>query len=488
MTSLPGPYGIGDMGPEAIEFLDFLAAAGFSWWQVLPLNPPGYGNSPYQPWSAFAGNPLLISPDRMIEEGFLRHSDLASLPRIESTDRVDFDHARSVKGELLRIAFKRFSPDEAYRQFCREEREWLEDAALFKALSDHFDWRPWTEWDRDLSLRDQNALDRAGEILRDNVEFHRFCQYLFFIQHQHLKREGEKRGIGLIGDIPIFVAHDSADVWKNGHLFALDSEGMPINVAGVPPDYFSKTGQRWGNPLYRWDKMKEEGYRWWIRRLRMNLRLYDIVRIDHFRGFEAYWEIPAGEKTAVNGRWVPGPGEEFFVKVMQELDQPRILAEDLGDITPEVEALRDRFDFPGMKVLQFGIGDPSSIHLPHNYRSTRAVVYTGTHDNDTTLGWWKDLDKRGKRFLREYVGKSTLGRTRKRDVVDEMIRLALASTAELAMIPMQDLLGLDSDARMNRPGAESGENWSWRMESGGPDEELVERIAGLLGLYTREKW
>ncbi|MCB0711001.1 MAG: 4-alpha-glucanotransferase [Ignavibacteriae bacterium] len=487
ITSLPGPYGIGDMGPEAIRFLDFMVKGGMAWWQILPLNPPGYGASPYQSWSAFAGNPLLINPDQMIEDGFLRHSDLASLSRLESTDRVDFEQAREVKQSLLRKAFAGFVPDDAYRAFCQAESGWLDDAALYKALSNHYDGRPWTEWEKDVSRREPEALRKVVGILRNEVEFQRFSQYIFFLQHVRLKREANERGVGLIGDIPIFVAHDSADVWTHQHLFHLDEEGEPTVVAGVPPDYFSKTGQRWGNPLYRWDVMRESGYRWWINRLQMNLRLYDIVRIDHFRGFEAYWEIPAVEKTAVGGKWVEGPGADFFERALNELDQPQILAEDLGDITPEVEMLRDQFNLPGMKVLQFGIGDPSSTHLPHNFLSPHTVVYTGTHDNNTTLGWWKDLDKRGKRFLREYSGKSSLGRTRRRDVVEEMIRLALSSTASIAIIPMQDILGLDSDARMNVPGAKSDTNWSWRMGSESLDEKLAEEFAELLELFGRGK-
>ena len=489
LTSLPGPYGIGDMGREATTFLDFLEETGMSWWQMLPLNPPGYGFSPYQPWSAFAGNPLLISPDMMIEDGLLRASDLVSLPRIESTDRVSEENVPSLKWEILRKSFERFTPDNSYVQFCEQERDWLEDAVLYKGLSDYYDGRPWTDWEAGVAGRDPEALRRAGAILREEIEFQRFVQYIFFKQHDRLKREANGRGIGLIGDIPIFVAHDSADVWAHQHLFALDSKGMPTVIAGVPPDYFSKTGQRWGNPLYRWEVMQENGYRWWTERLRMNLRLYDLVRIDHFRGFEAYWEIPAGEKTAVNGKWVKGPGADFFFTALGELHgqlhQPRILAEDLGDISPEVEMLRDQFSFPGMKVLQFGVGDPSSIHLPHNFHSPHTVVYTGTHDNNTTLGWWKELDKKGKAFLREYSGKPTLGRTKRRDVVQEMIRLAFSSTASLAIIPLQDLLGLDTNARMNVPGAESGENWLWRLKEGGLQEVDREELGGMLELYSR---
>ncbi len=487
ITSLPGPYGIGDLGPEATRFLNFISQAGGTWWQMLPLNPPGYGNSPYQPWSSFAGNPLLISPDRMIEDGYLRHSDLAHTTRLESLDRVDFAHAHHLKNDLLRKAFQRFTPDEEYLHFCEEEGSWLDDAVLFRALSEYYDGRPWTQWDGDIAGREPEALVRAAEILDEELSFHRFAQYLFFKQHALFRKDAAERGISLIGDIPIFVSHDSVDVWSHQELFYLDDEGEPTYVAGVPPDYFSKTGQRWGNPLYRWDVMKEQRFQSWIERLRMSLRLYDAVRIDHFRGFESYWEIPVDEKTAIEGRWRKGPGEDFFVTVMAELGSPPILAEDLGDITPAVEALRDQFGLPGMKVLQFGVGDPSSVHLPHNFGSSNTVVYTGTHDNNTTLGWWKNLAKKEKQFLRHYTGKASLGRTERREVVQEMIRLALASTGSLAIIPMQDVLGLGSEARMNVPGAKEQANWAWRMEQESFDGKLAEQIADALNLYGRKR-
>lgn len=485
ITSLPGRYGTGDLGPQASRFLDFLAAGSQRWWQVLPLNPPGYGNSPYQCWSAFAGNPLLVSPDLLLADGLLVESDLPDLSDGESTDRVDFALAHSVRPHLIGVAFSRFHPDDDYRRFCEEEKSWLEDAALFKALSDHYEGRSWTEWDAKLAHRDPKELEKARKTLRDAVEYHRFAQYLFFRQHAKLRAEAGEKGIGLIGDIPIFVAHNSVDVWANQHLFSLDEGGNPTVVAGVPPDYFSETGQRWGNPLYRWDLMAEDGYAWWIARLRAALRLYDAVRIDHFRGFQAYWEIPAQEETAVNGKWATGPGEAFFEVVMRELENPAIFAEDLGVITPEVESLRDNVGLAGMKVLQFGVGDPRSPHLPHNFASPNCVVYSGTHDNDTTLGWWEGLPREGKDFVRVYSGKGSLGKRRKGEVPEEVIRLAFASTAGLAIIPMQDLLGLGSESRMNLPGASSDANWSWRMAEDAMPEEVSERLACLVGIYGR---
>lgn len=489
ITSLPGKYGIGDLGPEAVRFLDFLAAGGQRWWQVLPLNPPGYGNSPYQCWSAFAGNPLLVSPALLLADGLLVESDFAELPADEPEDsapsRVDFGLAESVRPHLIGVAFSRFQPDEEYRRFCEEEKEWLEDAALFKALSDHHGGRPWPEWDAGLAQRNPQALEEARKSLGDSIAYHRFAQYLFFRHHARLRAEAAERGIGLIGDIPIFVAHNSADVWAHQDLFLLDETGNPTVVAGVPPDYFSKTGQRWGNPLYRWDSMAGNGYAWWLSRLRSALRLYDAVRLDHFRGFEAYWEIPAGQETAENGRWVPGPGAEFFDAVGRELDNPAIFAEDLGMITPEVEALREATGLPGMKVLQFGVGDPGSPHLPHNFASPNCVVYTGTHDNATTLGWWEDLPRREKDFVRLYCGRGALGKRRKGEVPEEMIRLAFASTAALAVVPVQDLLGLGDEARMNIPGASNNENWSWRMAPDALHGELAERLAGFVQIYGR---
>ena len=484
ITSLPGPYGIGDMGPEAYRFIDRLADAGASCWQVLPLNPPGYGWSPYQPWSAFAGSPLLISPEKMKEDGLLSAKELRAIGTMPSRDRVDHAAAERLKEGMLRTTFARFEPDAAYESFRRSHAFWLDDAMLYRALRVENAERPWTEWGRELASRAEQALDAARARLADEIAYHTFVQYQFHRQHEALRARAAAAGVRLFGDIPIFVAHDSADVWAHRDLFALDAAGSPTVVAGVPPDYFSPTGQRWGNPLYRWDRMQHDGYRWWIERLRAALGLYDIVRIDHFRGFAAYWEIPAGNPTAEGGRWVAGPGDAFFRHVYDALGAPAIVAEDLGDITPDVEELRDRVGLPGMKVLQFGMTDPRSTHAPHNFATRRAVVYTGTHDNDTSIGWWSKLTTKEKGVVRDYVGRKGLGRP-KGEVADEMIRLALASVAGLAVIPMQDLLRLGSDGRMNMPGKSTGTNWSWRMRHDAFTREIVTRLGRWNEVYGR---
>ncbi len=476
-TSLPGPYGIGDLGPEAIGLLDFLAASGQSLWQVLPLNPPGYSNSPYQCYSAFAGNPLLISPERLVRDGLLEQALPADAP-LFPVGTVDFEAAVRFKTGLLRTAYDGWKPDRDYEAFVTASASWLEDYALFTALSESRDGRPWNEWEPELALRDPKALKKVGQELKDEVGYHRFVQYLFHRQHGELKREAAKRGIRLTGDIPIFVAHNSADVWAGRSLFHLDAEGSPTHVAGVPPDYFSETGQRWGNPLYRWDVMARDGYAWWIERLRTALTLYDIVRIDHFRGFEAYWEIPAAEETAINGRWVPGPGAGFFRAVRSALGEAPILAEDLGVITPKVEALRDMFGLPGMKIIQFAFSAPDNVYLPHNYTSPNCIVYTGTHDNDTTCGWWTGLPKRDRAFIQAYIGKRPV------DISWEMMRIAFGSIARMAVTPMQDLLSLGSEARMNTPGT-SAANWGWRMKDGMLTEALRAKLWELTAVYGR---
>ena len=452
ITSLPGPFDSGDLGPSADRFLDWLAEVGFSWWQVLPLNPPGYGGSPYQAWSAFAGNPELVSPELLEEEGLLER-------------RPPGD--RTTRSELLRRAFRNFEPDEEYDRFVEGGEEWLDDAVLFRVLHDR-NPTGWTTWDPHLRDRDRQALQRVREE-EEELAYHRFVQYQFFRQIERLRKRARERGIGLIGDIPIFVAHDSADVWAHRDLYELDESGAPTSVAGVPPDYFSPTGQRWGNPLYRWDVMREDRYRWWVERIRTALRLYDAIRLDHFRGFESYWKIPATEPDAVQGLWASGPREDLFDSLVEQLGPLPLLAEDLGDITPEVDELRRRVGLPGMAVLQFGPSDPMSPHLPHNFGDSSRVVYTGTHDNDTTIGWWRALSKEDRAFLRSYLGQPKLGARRVADVAVAMRRMAFRSTAEGAIIPMQDLLLLGSESRMNRPGRLTGKNWSWRMEPDGLD-------------------
>lgn len=476
-TSLPGAQGIGDLGPDAHRFLEVLSAAGVSIWQMLPLGPTGYGNSPYQCFSSFAGNPLLI------------HIDGTAV--VPHSGRVDFPEVIRRKRELLRPLTESMTADEAYRAFIAREGWWLEDYALFMALKDAHDNLAWTEWERGASLREPAALAAWRKRLAREVEHYRREQALFQAQFAGLRDAARAAGIQLMGDVPIYVAHDSADVWANRELFKLDANGRVLAQAGVPPDYFSETGQLWGNPVYRWDAMRAEGYAWWIRRLRSAFARFDRVRVDHFRGFEAYWEVPAGEVTAVSGQWVEGPGAGFFEAVTAELGALPIVAENLGIITPAVEALRERFGYPGMSILQFAFGDDDHANdfLPHNY-SRNLVVFTGTHDNDTTIGWWgstgeedstrtpADVEQE-KDHARRYLGSDGT------EMNWTLIRAALASVADTAIIPVQDLLGLGSEARMNLPGRESA-NWEFRFSWDQLTEGIVSRLAQLISLYGRK--
>lgn len=487
-TSLPGPFGIGDLGPEAYAFADFLVAGGQTLWQVLPLGPTGYGNSPYSAFSAFAGNTLLISPQQLFAERQLQQTDLVNPPDFPDAS-VDFDRVQTFKDNLLQRAFENFKQtsdpllSEALADFCRQNQYWLDDYALFRALKESRDGAAWNDWEPALRRRDASALLRVLESLHDKVEAQKFYQFLFFKQWFALKRSCNERGIKLIGDMPIFVAHDSADVWTAPEQFKLDDQGRPTVVAGVPPDYFSATGQFWGNPLYNWDRMRSDGFVWWIRRIRAMGELFDIVRIDHFRGFVACWEIPAGEKTAEHGRWVNAPGRELFTGLKKELGHLRIIAEDLGVITPDVEALRVDFGFPGMRVLQFGFSsDADNVHLPANY-PRETVAYTATHDNDTTVGWFKEMAgtdsvrtvaeiKREKQFCLEYLDSDG------KEINWDFIRAVLESDADTAMFPLQDVLGLGSEARMNRPNTNSG-NWTWRFTAGALNNEVGSRLRTL---------
>lgn len=479
-TSLPGPGGIGSFGPEARHFVDFLRDAGQSLWQILPLGPTGYGNSPYSCYSAFAGNPLLIDLRQIIAEGDLLQEEVSDTP---STERVDFPTVTGRKLALLRRAAERFfaaddrSRKKEFWHFC-DATFWLHDYALFTALKEHFKGKGWNRWPAPLAKRDAAVCGEFSHLLGHVIGIQKYLQWQFFRQWRGLKHYANERGIRIVGDAPIFVAYDSSDVWCNQQLFRLDSTGKPLVVAGVPPDYFSKTGQRWGNPLYDWDRLAADGYGWWVARLRSDLGLYDLVRIDHFRGFEACWEIPAAEKTAVKGGWAKGPGEALFYAFRDAIGDLPLIAEDLGVITPEVESLRDRFALPGMKILQFAFDSGAdNPYLPHNY-SRSSVVYSGTHDNDTTRGWFNSLaDKHQQRvcgYLRCDAG----------NVVWEMIRAAFASVSRFAIIPAQDLLELDSRARMNVPGAAEG-NWEWRLPERGLTGAHAERLSALTTLYNR---
>jgi 4-alpha-glucanotransferase len=496
-TSLPGPYGIGDLGLAAIRWIDFLAEAGCKLWQVLPLGPTGYGDSPYQCFSAFAGNPYLISPDYLLRDGLLEAADLADKPRFLE-GRVDFGTLIPWKLELLERAFQRFTemppvlsgvglePLHAdFDTFCSEQSNWLEDYALFMAIKEKLGGGSWDGWPSGLRQRENVALDGfRGENANTLARF-RFYQFLFFRQWNALHAYARQKGIEIIGDIPIFVAYDSADVWSHPDLFFLDDQGKPTVVAGVPPDYFSPTGQLWGNPLYRWHVHERTGYAWWVERIRAALNQADLVRIDHFRGFAAYWEIPAGNPTAEVGQWVPGPGEDFFEAVQAALAGTRgeadaslpIIAEDLGLITPDVVALRQKFNFPGMKILQFAFSGPDNPFLPHHYPKN-CVVYTGTHDNDTTSGWYASAPEEETEFARRYLHVDG------KDFVWDIIRTAWASVAVFALAPMQDLLGLGTEARMNFP-SRLGGNWEWRMQEGDLSDALQARLKEFNRLYQR---
>ncbi|HVG28141.1 MAG TPA: 4-alpha-glucanotransferase [Pyrinomonadaceae bacterium] len=493
-TSLPGPYGIGDLGPEARAFADFLAGAGQSLWQVLPLGPTGYGDSPYQCFSAFAGNTLLVSPERLLEDGLLDPSDLAAAPRFP-VDRVDFGEAIKFKNRLLARAFDNFERATShalraeFEAFRGRESAWLEDYALFRALKDARGGAVWSEWEPPLARRERAALAAARESLRDGIEAHEFSQFLFFRQWAALRDYCRKSCIEIVGDIPIFVAYDSADVWAGRHLFKLQADGTPRVVAGVPPDYFSATGQLWGNPIYEWDARRPEVIDWWIGRIRATLRLVDIVRVDHFRGFAASWEVPAGDRTAERGRWVDVPGRELFAAIKRALPEPPIIAEDLGVITPDVDQLRDEFGFPGMRILQFAFGgDATNRDLPHNYHPN-VVVYTGTHDNDTTVGWFnstagRDSTRDAAQIARERKFCLDYLKSDGAEIHWDFIRAALESVAATAITPLQDVLGLDSRARMNLPATTEG-NWSWRYERGALTRELSARLRELTELYGR---
>lgn len=485
-TSFPGRYGIGDFGHEAYRFIDFLAEAKQSYWQILPLGPTGYGDSPYQCFSAFAGNPLLISPDKLVEDGFLPETAVSQVPDFPK-QAVDYGPVIPYKMDLLRQAHVHFVnhgtavQKEAFAQFCQEQAEWLEDYALFMALKTKFmpqDGGVWNTWPQPIAQRQPAAIAEWGEKLADDVGLHKFSQFLFFDQWLALKQAANERGIQIIGDIPIFVAFDSADVWANPGLFFLEEDGSPTVIAGVPPDYFSETGQRWGNPLYNWKKMKQNGYAWWVKRLQMCFTQADIVRIDHFRGFQAYWEIPASEPTAINGRWVLGPNADFFEAMEAQLGKLPLIAEDLGVITPEVETLRDRFDFPGMKILQFAFGGERNSHfLPHNFNKN-CVCYSGTHDNETVRGWYENASEDERDHIRRYMAVDG------HDIAWDMIRLSMASVADTAVSMMQDLMDLGNEARMNFPGKVGG-YWRWRYQPYMLNDGVKHRLREVTHLYGR---
>lgn len=492
ITSLPSEFGIGDLGPKAFEFVDFLTRAKQKYWQILPVGQTGYGNSPYSCYSAFAGNIYLISPEKLVEDGFLSEPEAVATGFPDSTDKVDYGRAIDFKTRLLRSAFETFrqTADETvigdFHHFCNTNAFWLEDYSLYRAISLANNHAQWTEWDENLKNREPEALENKRRELDDEVFAQKFYQFTFFRQWNALKKYANEKGISIIGDIPIYVTSDSCDVWCNQTQFKLNDYGRPAVVAGVPPDAFSNTGQLWGFPIYDWDKMRNEGFSWWVERIKFNLAMFDIARIDHFIGFTRAWEVPAADKTAVNGQWVAVPGRDLFSTLNHVLGGLPLIAEDLGEVTPEVEDLRDSFGLPGMRILQFAFGgDAKNLHMPHNYIQN-SVVYTGTHDNDTVVGWYK-ARKKGKRgqppdTTLEHCLKYL--RSDGKNIHWDFITAALASVADTAIIPMQDVLGLDNTARMNLP-ASMDENWVWRCVESDLSEESASRLAELNDLYGR---
>ena len=480
ITSLPGPYGVGTMGKQAFRFVDFLEASGQSIWQILPLTPTGYGDSPYQSCSTFAGNHYLIDLDLLIGEGLLDARELDEIRWCANETKVDFGLLYNNRLNVLRKAFGRFHDWKALEDFCRENSNWLSDFALFMALKDRFGGKPWYQWDEKLKFRKPAAIEAARQELAEEIRFFCFVQYLFSKQWNALRDYAHSKNIRIIGDVPIYVPYDSVEVWKDTHLFQLDEKLDPVSVAGCPPDAFSEDGQLWGNPLYRWDVMEADGFRWWIRRLAAAGELYDIVRMDHFRGLEAYWSIPYGDETAKGGKWIKGPGMAFVDAVKKNLPELDMIAEDLGFLTQEVLDLRDASGYPGMKVLEFAFDsrEPSD-YLPHTYiRNT--VCYTGTHDNMTMRQWFETASAEAVEYATEYMNL-----TEKEGLVWGVIRTAFASVSDYCVIQMQDLLNLGAEARMNFPGTLSDSNWTWRAKDGIMSKDLAKRILTMTKLYGR---
>ena len=494
-TSLPGDYGIGDLGPQAYEFVNLLERAGQSYWQILPLGPTGYGDSPYSCFSAFAGNTLLISPEKLVEEKFLTQQQIDGHPDFPN-ERVDYGGAYEWKRQLLPEAFKNFQSTSSvdirgsFETFSSENAWWLDDFAAYRAIKMEQGQKAWYEWDDPLKLREPAAMWQATERLNEQIQAEKFYQFLFFEQWAALKTYANKHGIKIIGDIPLFLALDSADVWCNQDKFKLNPDGSPKVVAGVPPDYFSSTGQLWGNPIYDWEVMQRDGFHWWIARVAFALRTVDIIRVDHFRGFAAIWEVPGGDPTAEHGSWVDVPGKELFAAMNRALGDLPMIAEDLGVITPDVVEIREVFGIPGMRILQYAFsGDAGNDYLPHNYIKN-CVAYTGTHDNDTAVGWFKSLAGAGSKRSAKTVSRELeyclkYLNTDGTEIHWDLIRAVWSSVADTAIIPLQDLLGLGNEARMNLPASTSG-NWNWRFKKGAIKNKSVERLKQLTETYGRE--
>lgn len=484
-TSLPSPYGIGDLGKAAYDFIDFLEKAGQRLWQILPLTPTGYGNSPYSSFSAFAGQPLLISPEGLKKLGLLMEWELDTAPKSDE-NLVDYDMVAPWKNQILKLAFSRFEMgkekelEKEYEQFIKENAYWLDDYAIFMACRDMQGQKEWFKWEEKYRKSTQKIKKELKQKLKEEIKYHSFVQFIFYKQWTELKAYANEKGVKIIGDMPLFVSMDSADVWANPKLFQLDSKGYPTKVAGVPPDYFSETGQLWGNPLYNWKIHEKNHFQWWVARVRHQLGLADYLRIDHFRGLESYWAVPAEEKTAINGQWVKAPGKALFETIERELGKGLpIIAEDLGTITPEVLELRDYFGFPGMKVLQFAFdSEDESSYLPHQFTSTNYVCYTGTHDNNTTRGWYDSASEYSRDKVRRYMN------TNGNSIHWDFLRTCLGTIADYAIIPMQDILGLGEEGRMNVPGVAEN-NWGWRYKAEDISDELAEGLKKTTRLYGR---
>ena len=487
-TSLPSKYGIGDLGKTAYEFVDFLYNSKQRLWQLLPLGPVGYGESPYQSFSAFAGNTMLISIDKMIELELLTIQDTLPIPRFNENE-VDFESVKAYKQELFKMAFKRFSVinNKSFENFLQDNKIWLEEYSFFMALKDHFGGVAWNSWEKTIARREAPAMAYYKDLLKDDIIYQKFLQFLFFTQWHELKSYANEKGIKIIGDIPIFISNDSSDAWSQRELFEIDKDGNPTKVAGVPPDFFSDTGQYWGNPHYKWEQIENSQFKWWIERFEMLLKVVDIIRIDHFRGFEAYWEIPGQETTAVNGEWVKAPGRRLFDTIEKKLGRLPIIVEDLGVITKEVEELKEELDFPGMKILQFTFGKGAEERfLPHNYEID-SVVYTGTHDNNTTVGWYKDsveTQPEAMENLKKYFG--IADEVSPEDICWKLIEIAFSCNSVIAITPMQDLLCLDKEARMNIPSTIGG-NWAWRFNKEQVTVEIKNKLIAFSKTYNRNQ-
>lgn len=487
MTSLPSPYGIGDLGTDAYNFVDFLAETGQSFWQILPLNQTNaaYGNSPYSSFSAFAGNHLLISPERLVRNGFLSESDIQNVPEF-SDSRVNYDEVAKFKEMLLHTVYDRhrdrLSDYNEFQHFCNDNSYWLDDYGLFVSVKSLLHGIQWGEWPEELRNRKKETLRTWKDKLHDSILKEKFLQYLFFNQWYSLKNYCDSRNVKIIGDIPIYVSYDSADVWANPEIFNLDEAKQPLFRAGVPPDYFSSTGQLWGHPVYRWDILKKNNYAWWIQRIRHNLKIFHKFRLDHFRGFVGYWQVNSNETTAINGQWMEAPAEDFFNVLLKHVPREAIIAEDLGVITDDVKEIIEKFSFPGMKVLLFAFGEdlPTNPYAPHNHIKN-CVIYTGTHDNNTIKGWFKrEIDSEVKKRIAEYIGREVT----EKSIHWELIRLAMMSVADMAIIPMQDILGLEEKDRMNLPATSEG-NWEWRLVREQLTPSLKKKLTKMTHIYGR---